>query len=194
MIERCLVIHEIDDFGGDSMRHFSSTKGFLFAEGMSKHIDCFYLTTGSSSTIDGVKLLNIEQIKSEGLESFDLIVITREFVFPELFESLPEILDIMLDDSRKSIIAHKGDSFGWIKNNDFRKSFHEKTDKVVFSEIHNMFDMICSQTDLLAERSKESLPVDVCERIENSLFISRMGVPERMPYSGRDKEKFRSSI
>ena len=189
MINRCLVIHEIDDFGGDSMRHFSSTKGFLFAEGMSKHVDCFYLTTGSSSTIDGVRLLNIEQIRREGIESFDLIVITREFVFPELFDSLPEILELMLDGDRKAIIAHKGDSFGWIKNNGFRKSFSDKTGKIVFSEIGKMFDIICSQTEQLAQRSKSSLPKDVCEKIEDSLFISRMGVPERIPYSGRDKDK-----
>ena len=33
VISRCLTIHEIEDFGRTAMRHFSSTKGFLFAEG-----------------------------------------------------------------------------------------------------------------------------------------------------------------
>ena len=89
MISRCLTIHEMEDFGRRSMRHFSSTKGFLFAEGLASHIESCYLTTGASSTIDGVKLINIEQLRSEGLDSFDLIVITREFVFPELFELVP---------------------------------------------------------------------------------------------------------
>ena len=56
MIRRCLTIHEMEDFGRRSMRHFSSTKGFLFAEGLASHIESCYLTTGASSTIDGVRV------------------------------------------------------------------------------------------------------------------------------------------
>ena len=189
MIARCLTIHELEDFGRTAMRHFSSTKGFLFAEGMADHIESCYLTTGTSSTIDGVKLINLEQLRNEGLSSFDLIVITREFVFPQLFEKLPEILDLMLDENRKTVIAHKGDSFGWIKNNDFRRSFSEKTGgKTAFREIGKMFDIICAQTDLLADASMGGLNEEVRELIRDKIFISRMGVPQKLPYSGRDKD------
>ena len=189
VIRRCLTIHEIEDFGRTAMRHFSSTKGFLFAEGMAKHIDSSYLTTGTSSTIDGVKLVNVEQLREGSLREFDLIIITREYVFPQLFEVLPEIVELMMDEDRKTIIAHKGDSFGWIKNNDFRRSFSEKTGgKTAFREIGKMFDIICAQTDLLAKTSMGSLSQEVRELIEDKIFISRMGVPERLPYSGRDKD------
>ena len=188
MISRCLTIHEMEDFGRRSMRHFSSTKGFLFAEGLASHIESCYLTTGASSTIDGVKLINIEQLRSEGLDSFDLIVITREFVFPELFELVPEMLELMIDENRKVIIAHKGDSFGWIKNKELRRVFSEKTGGMVFNEIGKMFDIICAQTIPLSELSKSGLPEKVNEQIKDKIFISRMGVPERAPYSGREKD------
>jgi len=189
VISRCLTIHEIEDFGRTAMRHFSSTKGFLFAEGMGKHVESHYLTTGSSSEIDGVKLVNIEQIREEGVEKYDLIVITREFVFPKLFDRVPEILELLLDEDRHPIIAHKGDSFGWIKNNDFRRSFSEKTNgKTVFREIGKMFDIICAQTDLLAEASMGGLKEEVKELIKEKIFISRMGVPQRLPYSKRNKD------
>ena len=192
MIERSLVIHEFEDFvnSAGNHKHFSSTKGFQFAIGLSKHIDVFYLTTGESVVVDGVNLISIEDILDEGIDSFDLLIITREHIFPQLFEYLPSALELMQNEERKTVILHKGDSFGWIKNKDFRKTYYAANNQqsTVFADIGRLFDVICAQTESLAEFSFQYLPEKIHQVVREKIFISRMGVPEVPPYQGRDKE------
>lgn len=187
MIERCLLIHEVEDFAKVAKRHYSSTKGFLFAQGISNNIESFYLTTGESEIADGVNLISIEEIKNHGFEYFDLIIITREMVFSKLDETFPNLFEFMMDSDRKNIICHKGDSFGWIKDKKFRKSFTDRTGKMLFKEVSKMFDIVCAQTQPLADLSNKGLPEKVTESIRSNIFISRMGVPDSNPYKNRDK-------
>ena len=112
MIERCLIIHEFEDFSNVSKLHFSSTKGFFVAQSLSKYVDVSYLTTGESEVNGFVKLKNLDELRKSDLESFDLIILTREHVFPTLISKFPEMMALMRNKNRKTIILHKGDSFG----------------------------------------------------------------------------------
>ena len=181
MIERCLVIHEFEDFSKVSKLHFSSTKGFFVAQSLSKYIDVSYLTTGESKVDRLVKLKNLDELRKIKLQSFDLIIITREHVFSTLINDFPEMMDLMRNEKRKTIILHKGDSFGWIKHKQFRNSYYNLANKTVFKDISMLFDVICAQTEELADTSFSQLPDDVCEKIRSKIFISRMGVPNESP-------------
>ena len=60
---------------------------------------------------------------------------------------------LMRNKNRKTIILHKGDSFGWIKQKEFRNSYYNLAKKTVFKDISMLFDVICAQTEELANTS-----------------------------------------
>lgn len=189
MIERCLIIHEFEDFSNVSKLHFSSTKGFFVAQSLSKYVDVSYLTTGKSEVNGFVKLKNLDELRKNDLESFDLIILTREHVFPTLISKFPEMMALMRNKNRKTIILHKGDSFGWIKQKEFRNSYYNLAKKTVFKDISMLFDVICAQTEELANTSFSQLPKEVCEKIQSKIFISRMGVPNEAPNLAKPNSK-----
>jgi len=64
-----LIISEINDYLSSKKIHFSLTKGYEFAKGLSKSTnDIYYLTLGKSLNEDNLKFINIEEITNEFLE------------------------------------------------------------------------------------------------------------------------------
>ena len=96
---------------------------------------------------------------------------------------------LMRNKNRKTIILHKGDSFGWIKQKEFRNSYYNLAKKTVFKDISMLFDVICAQTEELANTSFSQLPKEVCEKIQSKIFISRMGVPNEAPNLAKPNSK-----
>lgn len=190
MINKILVIGELDDFIKMPKRHYSFIKGFGISTGFSKLCSVFYLTLGKDDTIDNVNLVNIDKINNNFLRTIDFILFIREFNLLEIMEKSKPIKKVLFNQNKTQKIGIKCDSLYWIFNKMYLIDFQQKYKIKWYDFLLDNFNMICVQTEEFKNQDlnkiKKKIP-NRYERFNKKIFISRMGVfPEDPTFKGNN--------
>ena len=87
-----LIISEINDYLHSKKMHFSLTKGYEFAKGLSKYTNNVdYLTLGKTLIEENLKLINIEEITDQYLETVGFVILIRETNILDIFDKSPNL-------------------------------------------------------------------------------------------------------
>ena len=175
MIKNILILSELSDYFKSKKKHFSFTKGFGIAMGLSKLCKTYYLTLGETKVDQNIFFKNINEINDDFVEQIDFILFIREFNVIDILDRIPSIKKLIKNKKNK-IIGMKSDSLGWIRHKMYNK-FENKFDVKWHEFIDKFFNFICVQTedfkinDLKLFRNNKFYNI-----LKDKIFISRMGV------------------
>lgn len=193
MINKILVIGELDDFIKMPKRHYSFVKGFGISTGFSKLCSVFYLTLGKDDTIDNVNLVNIDKINNNFLKTIDFILFIREFNLLEIMEKSKPIKKVLFDQNKSQKIGIKSDSLYWIFNKMYLIDFQQKYKIKWYDFLLDNFDMICVQTEEFKKQDLNNIKKKIpnrYERFNKKIFISRMGIDNNDPTLIKDNNPY----
>ncbi len=186
-MKNILVISELVDYFNTTKRHYSLTKGFYLAEGFSKLLNCYYLTTGQSEKYGNINLINLECINNDFLKEIDIVLFIREMNLIQIIDSNKFLKNMLFNKNRNQIICIKGDTFSFLyakKYKFYKEEFTKKYNLKFMDFCKDAFDVICCQTkeykDIALNHIKVRYP-KYYEFIKSKIFISRMGIPNVYP-------------
>ena len=188
---KILVINDIADYHTQLKQHFSLTKGYYFAKGLSniKENEVYFLTTGKSTGEKLLNFINDLEITKEFLDSINLILLIRENNFLDILEKYPLIKNWIFNDKRsdKQKLAIKSDSLAWVYSAHYLKNFRLKYKEHFVEFVAKYFDIVFVQTEEYKEFStriiKQRFGSNLANVINKKIFISRMGVPNDVPFN-----------
>jgi len=106
-----LILSELQDYTGTNSRfHYSLTKGFYLGIGFAPICDTYYMTLGKTEVVDGVRLINKEEITDEFLDGINILLFIREGNLLDIIEEIPAIGRILFSEQKKHKIGMKSDT------------------------------------------------------------------------------------
>jgi len=178
-----LILSELQDYTGTNSRfHYSLTKGFYLGIGFAPICDTYYMTLGKTEVVDGVRLINKEEITDEFLDGINILLFIREGNLLDIIEEIPAIGRILFSEQKKHKIGMKSDTLSWLYSKPYRKYF-EKRGELFIGFVARVFDIICVQTEMYTEMGLEQVMKhhpDYLDTIRDKILVSRMGVPDEV--------------
>lgn len=173
-----LIFSDLVNFAENVSYHYSLLKGFYVAQGMSKHIKTFYVTSGNTSKYNDVDLINYKEIDDDFIDKINYILIGRESIFKDIIEKVPSFKNLLLKENRKQLIGIKSDSSVWISS--YNSISKKLKNMKMFDFILKYIDIVYVQNKIFKIREKHLYEKNG-KSILNKIFISPMGIPNLLP-------------
>lgn len=195
---KILVINDIADYHKQIKQHFSLTKGYYFAKGLSKinSNQVYFFTTGNTSNDEKLTFINDKELTESFLLSINLILLIRENNFLEILEKYPLIKSWIFNEARDNNhkLAIKSDSLSWVYSAFYLKTFRNKYKMNWVEFVAKFFDILFVQTNEYKIYStnviEERFGKPVANVIQKKVFVSRMGVPNQLPFDFSIKDPY----
>lgn len=187
---KILVINDIANYHTQAKQHFSLTKGYYFAKGLSKinNNQVYFLTTGENSNDDKLIFLNDKELNQEFLKDLNLMLLIRENNFLDILNTYPDIRKWIFDEGRDNNkkLAIKSDSLSWVYSPHYLKNFRLKYNQHWVEFVAKFFDILFVQTKEFKDYSvkiiQQRFGGNLANILRKKIFISRMGVPNQLPH------------
>ena len=187
---KILIINDIADYHTQLKQHFSLTKGYYFAKGLSKIKDnnVYFFTTGKSSVDEQLKFINDKEVTKTFLDDVNLILLIRENNILDIMDKYSVIKDWIFNDTgdENHKLGIKSDSLSWVYSANYLKNFRLKYNKNFVEFVAKYFDILFVQTSEYKEFSikiiRQRFGGHLATIISKKIFISRMGVPNKLPF------------
>jgi len=195
---KILVINDIANYHQQVKQHFSLTKGYYFASGLSKipNNQVYFLTTGETKKENQLTFLNDLEITFDFIKDLNLILLIRENNFIEILEKYPLIKQWIFNEHRSENqkLAIKSDSLSWVYSAHYLKVFREKFKQNFVEFVAKFFDILFVQTEEYKKYSVDIIKQRFGDLVANAIlkkvFVSRMGVPNQLPFDFKLKNPY----
>lgn len=186
---KILVINDIADYHKQLKQHFSLTKGYYFAKGLSKiqNNQVYFFTTGITQKDENLTFINDEEVTQDFLKDINLILLIRENNFIDIIQKYSHIKNWIFNDKRTNNqkLAIKSDSLSWVYSAFYLKQFRLKFNLHWVEFVAKYFDILFVQTKEFKEFSikiiRQRFGGNLATVLQKKIFISRMGVPNKIP-------------
>lgn len=187
---KILIINDIANYHEQVKQHFSLTKGYYFAKGLSKikKNKVYFFTTGPSSLDGELNFINDKEINLKFIKDINLLLLIRENNFIDILQKYPLIKNWIFNEQRSKDqrLGIKSDSLSWVYSTAYLKRFREIYQANFVEFVAKYFDILFVQTEEYKKYSiniiKNRYGVLVANNIQNKIFISRMGIPNTLPF------------
>tara|TARA_Y100000780_G_scaffold232266_1_gene262064 strand:- start:2689 stop:4005 length:1317 start_codon:yes stop_codon:yes gene_type:complete len=190
-----LIIAELDDYLKSIKRHYSFTKGFGIAQGLTKIKsinEVYYLTKGESIKYNNVNLINVNEIDQNFMNKITNIILVREHNILDILEINEVIKHTILNKNKTQSLIMKSDAIEWLWDKRYIKMFKTNYEEDWYDFIINNFNYICCQTEEYKNQSLHLIKSRILNKSEefyNKLYekiiSSRMGVNNINPYKNK---------
>ena len=174
-IQKILIIGEYTPFAKLHI-HYSGTKGINLAKGFCEHCNSVNMISRLiDEKRDGIQFIPLRKISIDFLNSFDLILFTRELLIKSILKNNQEFEKYIFNyPDRKAILACRMGSSSWMGQSQWG-----------MKKLYNSFDFHFPQTDSFSNEMKIKCNRDP----DNKIYSSPMAVPMVLPAKGNQPFK-----